>query len=284
MRWFRDHPRITVALIALLILLILFYISLLSVGKDNFLGRTLGVAVVQVQKPFTFIGNAVSGKIESFTSADKIEDENEELKGRIAELEQELSTQRLSNSELEELRQLSKAFDSQKVLNEYDGVAAEIVSYDGSSIFNVFTVNAGSDSGVKINDPVINEEGLIGRVSSTGKNWCKIVAIIDESNKVGFQLSKNLKYRGVCQGDGKGELSGYLFDADASVRVGDELITSGIGGVYPAGLVIGNVESVDKGQDTPLKTVVIEPAVNFKSISKVAILTGGSKSAEESGD
>ena len=284
MRWFRDHPKITIALIALLILLIIFYVSLLSVGKDNFLGRTLGVAVVQVQKPFTFVGNAISGKVESFTSADKAEKENEDLKDRIAQLEQDLSKERLNKAELQELNQLSKQFDNQKNIREYKPVAAELISYDGSSIFNIFTVNAGSDSGVEIDDPVINDKGLVGRVSSVGDNWCKIVAIIDESNKIGFQMSKNLKFTGVCQGDGDDVLSGYLFDAGSPVAVGDEIMTSGIGGIYPAGFIIGSVSKVEDSKDSSLKNIVVKTAVNFKSIKKVAILTGDVSASEDSED
>lgn len=274
MRWFRDHPRITIAIIALLIILIIFYVSLLSVGKDNFMGRTLGVAVVQVQKPFTFVGNAISDKVTSFTLANKVEQENDDLKSKISDLEDELSKQRLNKSELKELKELSNAFNNNKATKEYERIAAEIISYDGSNVFNVFTIDAGSDDGIKINDAVINDEGLIGRVTSVAKNSCKIVAIIDESNKIGFQLSKNLNFRGVCQGDGDEELSGYLFNTKAPVKENDEIITSGIGGVYPAGLIVGKVTHVEKQKDGPLKTVIIEPAVTFDSIKKVAVLIG----------
>lgn len=274
MRWFRDHPGITIAITALLIVLIVFYVSLLSVGKDNLLGRTLGVAVVELQKPFTFVGNAISGKITSFTSADKVEQNNEDLKKRISDLEDELSKQRLNKSELKELQELSAAFNNNKATKDYERVAAEIISYDGSNVFNVFTIDAGSTDGIKINDAVINDQGLIGRVTSVTKNSCKIVAIIDESNKIGFQLSKDLKFRGVCQGDGAEELSGYLFNTKAPVKENDEIITSGIGGVYPAGLIVGKVTNVEKQNDGPLKTVTIEPAVSFDSIKKVAVLIG----------
>lgn len=274
MRWFRDHPRITIAIIAVLILLIIFYISLLSVGKDNFLGRTLGTAVVQIQKPFTFVGNAISGKVTSFTSADKVEEENKDLKAKVANLEEELARQKMNQSELKELRQLSKAFQDEKAMKEYKPVAAEIISYDGSSIFNVITVNAGSDSNIKINDSVINDQGLIGRVTSVGSNWCKIIAIIDESNKIGFQLTKNLRFRGVCQGDGDNLLAGYLFDFKAPAEVGDEVQTSGIGGVYPPGLKVGTISKVEKTKNSPLKNITVKPAANFSSIKKVAVLTG----------
>ncbi len=284
MRWFRDHPRISIALVALLILLIIFYVSLLSVGKDNFLGRTLGVAVVQVQKPFTYVGNAIAGKVTSFTSADKTEQENEELKERVYKLEQELSREKLNKSELKELKQLSKAFESREAITEYDPVAADIISYDGSSVFNVFTVNAGSDSGIEVNDAVINDSGLIGRVSTVGKNNCKIIAVIDESNKIGFQMTKNLRFRGVCKGNGGDQLSGYLFDTSSPVSEGDELITSGIGGVYPAGLIVGKVKTVESRRASPLKNIVIDPAVNFKSIKKVAVLTGDPKASGDNED
>ncbi len=281
MRWFKDHPKISIALIAVLILAVLFYISLLSVGKSNFLGRTLGVAVVQIQKPFTFVGDAVSGKVSSFTSADATEQENQELKDKIFDLEQELSRAKLSDSELRELRQLSKAFDDQDVMREYEPVAAELISYDGSNIFNVFTVNAGSASGVKTDDAVVNDSGLIGRVASVGKNSCKVIAVINESNKIGFQMTKNMRFRGVCQGTDGSDLSGYLFNTDADVKEGDIVITSGTGGVYPPGLQVGTIATVNSSRGNPLKNITIKPAVNFKSIKKVAILTGDIKAASD---
>lgn len=274
MRWFRDHPRITITIIVILALLILFYISVLSIGKDNFFGRTVTSVVVAIQKPFAKAGDFIDGKMTSFTSADQIEDENEELKLRIAELEEQLAREKLNQSELKELQQLSKAFQDEKTMEEYKPVIGEIISYDGSSVFNVFTVDAGSAVGVSVDDAVINDQGLVGRVSSVGKNWCKVVAIIDESNKAGILLGKNLRYRGVCQGSGEETLTGYFFDTKAPVKEGDEVITSGIGGVYPPGLTIGTVSKVDKGQDNPLKNIEVKPAVSFKSIKKIAILTG----------
>lgn len=274
MRWFRDHPRITIAIIVLLVLLLIFYISILSIGKDNFLGRAVVSVVVNVQKPFTYVGDLISGKATSFTSADETMKENEELKATIADLESELAKEKLNQSELKELTQLSKAFSNQKTMKEYTPVVGEIVSYDGSNIFNVFTVDAGTNVGVSVNDAVINDQGLIGRVTSVGKNWCKIVAIIDESNKTGFLLNKNLRFRGVCQGSGKENLSGYLFDTNAPVKEGDKVVTSGIGGVYPPGLTVGTISKIEKDQSSPLKNITIEPIVSFKSIKKVAILTG----------
>lgn len=274
MRWFRDHPRITLTIIIILILLIIFYVSVLFVGKDNAVGRVVTSVVITVQKPFLYVGDLINGKVTSFTSADEIKNENEELKTRIADLENELAKEKLNKSELKELEQLSKAFNNQKTMNEYKPVVGEIVSYDGSNVFNVFTVDAGSNAGVSVNDAVINDQGLIGRVSSVGKNWSKIVAIIDESNKTGILLNKNLRYRGVSQGSGKDDLSGYFFDADAPAKEGDIVITSGIGGVYPPGLTVGTISGQVKDKNGPLKNVTIEPAVNFKSIKKVAILTG----------
>lgn len=274
MRWFRDHPRITLTIIIILVLLIVFYISVLSIGKDNLLGRTVTSVVVKIQKPFTYVGDLINGKVSSFTSADEITTENEELKDKIAALEEELAREKLNKSELKELQQLSKAFNNQKTMKEYKPVVGEIVSYDGSSVFNVFTVDVGSSAGVSVNDAVINDQGLIGRVSSVGKNWSKIVAIIDESNKTGILLNKNLRYRGVSQGSGKDNLTGYFFDTNAPVKEGDIVITSGIGGVYPPGLTVGTVSSAGKDKDGPLKNIIVEPAVDFHSIKKVAILTG----------
>jgi rod shape-determining protein MreC len=151
-------------------------------------------------------------------------------------------------------------------------VTADVIGLDNSSGFNIFTINAGSKDGVSDDSVVIDGDGLIGRVMSVSDNSAKVISIIDETNKVGFQVFRDLEWLGMLSGDGEGDLTGYMLDESAAVREGDRLITSSIGGSYPAGITIGKVTSVEWNHDLPLKTVRVEPAVYFKSIRKVAVL------------
>lgn len=273
MRWLRSHPKLTILIIVILILLVLLYVSMISVGKDNFLGRTLGEGIVQIQKPFAKFGNYVGDKVKILTDSDDLTKENEELKDEVVALKSELAKEKLNSSELKELKKLSKALQTDGLSKDYDPVVGEVVSFDGSSITNSFTIDVGINSGIEVNDPVVNEDGLVGRVISTGKNWCKVLTILDESNKIGFQVYKSMKYKGVCYGEGDGTISGYLFDDKTRIKEGDEVITSGLGGLYPAGLTIGEVTSVEWTSKSMLKTIFIEPGVYFKGLSRVAVLT-----------
>jgi rod shape-determining protein MreC len=143
---------------------------------------------------------------------------------------------------------------------------------DNSNTFDIFTIDIGEDSGVKRNSVVVCGDGLVGRVLSASKETSKVVAIIDENNKIGFQIHRGRDFLGVCYGDGKGDLSGYLLDEKAVTEVGDEALTSGVGGIYPAGLVIGRVTKVEKENDSGLLEISIRSSVYFKGLKKVAVL------------
>jgi len=130
----------------------------------------------------------------------------------------------------------------------------------------------GTEAGVKRDTIVTSGAGLIGRVVETQHGSSKVVAIIDQNNNIGFQLTHNMDFLGVCRGDGDGKLAGEMLDDTARVDVGDRVITSGIGGVYPAGVVIGTVTKAEHTKESNLLTVEIEPAVYFAGIKKVALL------------
>ena len=108
---------------------------------------------------------------------------------------------------------------------------------------------------------------------SAGKGWAKVVSIIDENNRIGFEVREGEKpYLGVCQGDGDGMLSGNLLDEEGFASEGDRVYTSGLGGIYPAGLVIGTVTKAEFTKDSTLMTIEIEPSAYFKGLRKVLVV------------
>jgi rod shape-determining protein MreC len=272
MRWIRGHFGAAAIIAVFAVFFVIVLVSWQAFGEGNAIGRAAGRAVSAVQTPFAAAGAFLEERFSVFFRADDLAAENKALREQIAALERELMDARLSAVDLEELKRLSEALNYADLRGGYRFVTADVVALDASSGFNIFTINAGSESGVSDDAVVIDGNGLIGRVLSAGDGWAKVIAVIDESNKVGFQVSRSPEWLGVLQGDGEGGLSGYMLDETASVRDGDRLITSGIGGVYPPGLTIGKVTKVEWNHDSPLKTVQVEPAAYFKNIRKVTVL------------
>ena len=150
-------------------------------------------------------------------------------------------------------------------------MTADVIAVDGSNLFNIFTINVGKNDGISAGSIVVNEDGLVGKVVTVGKSWSKVLGIVDASDSVSFTLLRDPEVIGVLSGDGEGGLSGYLFDEEKSLNKGDILITSGMS-LYPAGIVIGKVSSVEYDESSKEKKISVESQVNFKAIRRVTVL------------
>jgi rod shape-determining protein MreC len=173
--------------------------------------------------------------------------------------------------ELIELKELSKVLDYTSGYGQLSYTAASVSAKDPGNWFNTFTIDKGNNHGIKKEDTVLNGSGLIGKVYETGDNWAKVITIIDNKSSVSFEILRNNEYIGVIRGSVQADLSGYLIDPQAEVLVGDKLITSGLS-TYPKGILIGEVKEVVKKNDELLKTIIVEPVVNFKKIDKVLVI------------
>lgn len=166
----------------------------------------------------------------------------------------------------------------------YSLISADIKSKDPSNFFIRYTINKGEKDGVSVDDIVVvgaryDEttvlEGVIGKVYEVGSSWSKVTSILDERNNISIKLTRNLE-NGVLNGMGEKGLSGYMLNATADVKVGDRLVTSGLGGVYPKDLYIGSV--VDIQEESGLKkNISVEPAVDFTRIQRVYVIRQGAE-------
>lgn len=269
MRWIREHKIITGIVAVILALAVIFGISFAS-GGSGIAGRTIGEAVAAGEDA----GNSgVSGIKKTFSGIfayRSLQEENEALKEEVSKLEQELLEAEVTKEQIRQLKELSKSLNY-KAVEKGDVVSADIISFDGTSWLNSFTINAGSKDGIRKDDVVVCGTGLVGRISETGKHWAKVTAVVDENSKTSFTVKRDSDILGMLSGDGKGELSGYVLDADDGIIEGDTLLTSGMG-MYPSGIEIGIVTSVDYNSDTQLKNVTVEPSADFRGITKVTVI------------
>ena len=272
MKWIAKHPKISVVIIVIIVLFAFIFISNLLSRQDNQAGRAAGAALAAIQKPFVLGLDWLGERLAATFTDDSLRGENERLHAEVERLETELTENRLNDAELEELRQLRAALGAAAPRGEFELLAANILVFGGSNVFNVFTIDAGTADGIERDTVVVSGGGLVGRVLESNESTAKVVAIIDENNKIGFMIEGRQAELGLCHGDGNGRLAGEMLDDQADVRAGDRVVTSGLGGIYPAGILIGTVTSTGFNKESSLLQIEIEPAVDFRSIRKVVLL------------
>jgi len=243
-------------------------------GRQNitWLENIAGNIIVPIQKGFYAIGNGISSKVAPIINVWEIKEINEALVAENEALKNELIDKTLTKLELEELDHLKEALNYTNKMAIDNYVSCDVVAKEQGNWFNLFTVDAGLKQGVTKNSAVINGSGLIGLVYEVGDNWAKVVSVIDNKASVGFQtLDHSYNYVGQLNGSIDFDLNGYLFDPTADVQEDVTLITSGLG-VYPKGILIGKISSVNVDKNELLTGIVVEPFVDFKQIDKVMII------------
>jgi len=271
MRFIREHKLFSLLITVVLVLCITMIVSFKTGGVHNFLGNILQGGATNVQKPLAGAGDSVKSNLRGIFKFKQVVAENEELKAEVSAMQKKVIELSLKKNELQQLQELSNALNYEGVNANRNLVSASITSLEGSNWFNIFTIDRGTESGIKKDCIVVNGDGLVGKVMDCGNGWSKVVSIIDESNSVSFMVLRDMSLIGIVSGDSTGSLSGFMLDNKASVIEGDTLVTSNMG-LYPEGIKIGKILSVKYNSDTQLKTVKIQPSVSFKSLQKVAVI------------
>ncbi|MDR1496240.1 MAG: rod shape-determining protein MreC [Clostridiales Family XIII bacterium] len=274
MRWFARHRFFAVIAAVLAALVVLYAVSVNLQGDDTTVGKAARSFTTFVQKPFIALRDRIAG---DGAKGDTQTAEIEKLKEEIEKLKLELQTSKLTSEEYAELKGLSESMNVAEPTADRKPVAANVISYNNTDTFNIFTIDVGSEDGVARDSVVICGDGLVGRVLSSDKGWARVVSITDENNRIGFQVTeqkgdKSVDFLGLCSGDGEGDMKGSLLDEEGFAKVGDEVITSGLGGIYPAGVTIGTVTKAEYTKKNQLMELTIEPATYFKGLKKVVVL------------
>lgn len=154
----------------------------------------------------------------------------------------------------------------------YSLLPAEVISVTGDHVSLAAVINRGSNDSVWVDQPLINEQGLIGRVVSVAPNSATVQLLTDPKARVAVRVAESremgiVKYR---------IPDGMILDnfpIQGSIKEGDLIISSGLGGIYPPGLVVGTVTSVERPEEEPFCNVRLQPAANFNSLEELFILT-----------
>jgi rod shape-determining protein MreC len=154
-----------------------------------------------------------------------------------------------------------------------EGIAAQVVARNPNNWFSTVTLNRGANHGVRRDMVVVTAQGLVGRVSEVAPQTAKVMLITDPESGVGGLIQRS-RDTGVVLGQtgDRARVIMKLFSPESAPLVGDKVITSGLGMVFPKGLSIGEVVSVETGDYGLVRYVEIEPAVDLDRLEEVLII------------
>lgn len=241
-------------------------------GGASLLQKTASVVFSPLQRAVAAVIRLLAGGYHGYVALRGVRQENETLRDRASALEVELERQRRLAEEAIRLREL---LDLQAVL-PYSTVAAEVLSRDVTPWFRSVTIGKGSADGVGLNAAVVAPSGVVGRVIDVGPRAARVQLLLDREAGVGALLEKT-RVNGVCAGQvgfadqGQSDLVMRYVPALAEVEPGERVLTSGLDGIYPKGLVIGRVRSV--GPPSGLfREVIVTPTARFDQLEQVLVM------------
>lgn len=268
--------KLIVAVLSITVILFVFMgISFATMNSRDEAGvsdNVVGVILSPFQRFFTTIGEGVSDFFSYIRDMQTYKEENLSLKDQVSLLEREvreLETFREENERLRAALDLKQADMTERM------VVCEVSSKDPGNWFQVFTIDKGTNHGIKKDDAVMTNQGLVGKVTDVGATWAKVTSIIDSSSSVGAVISRTQE---IALVDGDMSLSaqgkcrlGYI-KADINLVAGDLVETSGLGGIYPKGILIGTVSEIKNDSTGYSRYAIVDTAVNFDKIREVIVI------------
>ena len=229
---------------------------------------------IPMQKGIDYIGSTIAISSADTKTRKELVAENEALQAQVEELNAKISNMELK---LDELDELQKLYELDQSYYDYDTTGARIIGKSTSNWFNTFTIDKGSDDGIKVNMNVIADGGLVGIVSSVGDSYAVVRSIIDDTSNVSATISStedNCIVSGSLENMTASNLINFsnLDDSEDKVAIGDVVVTSNISDKYVPGLLIGYVSEVNKDENDLSKSGTITPVVDFKHLSEVLVI------------
>lgn len=270
MKFLRNKLAVTIILLSVTFLILISQ----SVKRSNisFAENGVGVTLNSVQSVFYGVNSKIRNSFSFIFNISNIKVENDKLISKNSELESKALDYDALKAENDRLRNALN-FTSQRT--EYNYVGCDIIGKSGGSFLDQFVLNKGSKDGIAKGMIAINDQGLVGQISSVGSNWSVIQSLANENLAVSGMVEST--------GENSGIVKGYISDSkflakldylpiDSKVKKDDVIMTSGLGGIYPKGIRIGYVTSVQEDQGRVVKVAVIQPYVDLNKIQEVIVV------------
>lgn len=251
-------------------------LALLSVFSNTAspLRNLAGVLSSPFRSAYSSVAGWFNEKQDHFADVGALKEENARLRRQIAEMEADI---RQAESDSDENARLRRLLDLREQQRDFDLESARITERSSSNWTSSLTLSCGTNYDVAVGDCVITESyQLVGLVSEVGYNWCTVLTVVDTDTSLGAKVFRTGNV-GLAQGDfnlmGEGLLKlSYLPMEGGDLLGGDLVVTSGLGGFYPSGLLIGYVQEVQQEDSGAADYAVLLPAADLAELQEVFII------------
>lgn len=263
----------------ILVIVAVFLVGIMAYAGAN--GRLtaapqelLSVVLTPLQKVTSALSGGAASVWEKYTSIDDVMDRNEQLEAENAGLRQQMVDYDRIKAENDAYKALARIQDTN---SEASYVSAFVIGRDPLDEFGGFTLDQGSTDGVAVNDAIISDRGyLLGVVVEVDATSCKVMTILHPSFNAAGVISRT-RENGIITGSADYAADGQCvltnLDRATEARKGDQVITTGLGGVFPANLLVGTVQEVVPEQSGKSSSAVILPGADPRTVKHVFIIT-----------
>ena len=263
----------------ILVIVAVFLVGIMAYAGAN--GRLtaapqelLSVVLTPLQKVTSALSGGAASVWEKYTSIDDVMDRNEQLEAENAELRQQMVDYDRIKAENDAYKALARIQDTN---SEATYVSAFVIGRDPLDEFGGFTLDQGSTDGVAVNDAIISDRGyLLGVVVEVDATSCKVMTILHPSFNAAGVISRT-RENGIITGSADYAADGQCvltnLDRTTEARKGDQVITTGLGGVFPANLLVGTVQEAVPEQSGKSSSAVILPGADPRTVKHVFIVT-----------
>lgn len=264
--WWQKNRMMFLGVLLVLVALLWYSVSLREKQESNFLERIALLVTSPLQYVFdSSIEGVADAWIHYFYLVDTAA-ENEKLLEQNRNLNESLTQLEEVRLENQRLKRLLEFKEDQDVAT----LPARVIAEDASSWFRTVMIDKGTKHGVVEGLPVVVAEGVVGRVVRVSSKASRVLLITDASSAVASLIQDN-RARGICRGQGEALTFDFVLRQE-EVHVGDRVVTSGMGGVFPKGLVIGTVKDFDRKEFGLFQAVTVNPAVDFSHLEEVLVM------------
>lgn len=242
-------------------------------GRISLIHNVTGIVKAPIQKVLSSTVNWLDSMYGYLYEYNSLVAENESLRSQLADA-QESARNGIEASE--ENARLRRLLELREQHTDYEMESSKVVLWSSSNWASAFTISKGSSSGIELGDPVITEYGaVVGQITELGETWATVSTLIDVDMSVGAFIGTTGS-SGMVVGeyalmqDKRAKLT-FLADG-AQIFVGDEILTSGSGGAFPAGLVIGTITNVQTEAGGQIEYGIVEPQCELDSLVQVFII------------
>ncbi|HBF40896.1 MAG TPA: rod shape-determining protein MreC [Anaerolineaceae bacterium] len=250
----------------------LIVVGVLVLSLSGFLGEVVGRALDPVVGAQSWIATRFQAVVDFFTAPrdvasltaknTQLENEVSQLQSQIIQLKQQLSESEVLYSLLD--------FARERPENKY--VAASVIGRDPSPFLHYVIIDHGSDDGIQYGMPVVTQQGLVGRVDAVTAGAARVQLITDPGSAVNIRLEK-AGVEGQAVGSVTGDISLAMVGLSAELSADDLVLTSGLGGDYPADILVGQLLTPSHELNSLFQSAAIQPVVDFSKLRAVLIIT-----------